>query len=147
MSVCSMTGFGRLLEELPEGRLSIEVRTLNARGREITVHAGGLAVPEAELRELASGRFSRGKIDVSLRLEPTADAGFDTVTGLIEGLRARIAGRDILLQETLLARLILALEGGPGSRRTPAPGPDRVLEAVARACQPSINQPPEQGKK
>ena len=134
MSACSMTGFGQLLEDLPEGRLSIEVRTLNARGREIAVHAGGAAVPEADLRELAAARFARGKIDVTLRLEPAGDAGFDAVTGLIVGLRARISGRDILLQEALLARLILALEGSPAGRRTPVPGPDRVREAVARAC-------------
>lgn len=145
MSACSMTGFGQHLEELPEGRLSVEVRTLNARGRELAVHAGGLSVPEAALRELAAARFTRGKIDLTVRLEPLEGAGTDAVTGLIEGLRARIAGRDILLQEALLARLILALEGGGGRRRGADPEPARILAAATAACERALEHRRQEG--
>lgn len=145
MSVCSMTGFGQHHEELPEGRLSVEVRTLNARGRELAVHTSGLALPEAALRELAAARFTRGKIDLTVRLEPREGAGTDAVTGLIEGLRERISGRDILLHEALLARLILALEGAGGRRRGADPDPDRVLAAATAACERALEHRRQEG--
>ncbi len=145
MAVCSMTGFGQHLEELPEGRLSVEVRTLNSRGRELAVHTGGLALPEAALREVACARFTRGKIDLTVRLEPREGAGTDAVTGLIEGLRAHISGRDILLHEALLARLILALEGAGGRRRGAEPDPDRVLAAATEACERALEHRRQEG--
>jgi uncharacterized protein (TIGR00255 family) len=145
MSVCSMTGFGQHLEELPEGRLSVEVRTLNARGRELAIHTGGLGVPEAALRELAAARFTRGKIDVTVRLEPREGAGTDAVTGLVDDLRAHIAGRDILLHEALLARLILAMEGAGGRRRGADPDPDRVLAAATAACERALEHRRQEG--
>lgn len=135
MAVFSMTGFGHQLEDFPEGRLSVEVRTLNARGREVGVHGSGLLVDEAACRELAAGRFARGKVDITLRFEPHDRARPDSVPDFIEELRTRISGRDILMQEALLARLIMAIEGSTGARRTPDLDPAAVLAAVSGACE------------
>jgi len=134
MSICSMTGFGQQFEDFPEGRLSVEIRTLNARGREIGVHASGLTVDEAACREAAAVRFARGKIDLQLRFEPQSRSSTDSVAAFIEELRTRITGRDILLQEALLARLILAVEGSTGQRRSQGLEPARLLAVVEAAC-------------
>ncbi len=131
-----MTGFGRHMADLPQGRLTAEVRTLNARGRELHVRVQGrLAVDENALRAELASHFGRGRIELSVSLvlaAPIASAP-DAAVALVEDLRARLSGRDILLNEVLLARLVLALER-TGETGSIAPDPEAVLAAVRSAC-------------
>ena len=115
MTLFSMTGFGRAEESLAQGRLVVEVRTLNLRGREINVYGNGMEIPEASCRELATKSFSRGRVDISLRMEGDTGSAESSEVRFLEDLKERIAHRDILLQEALLARLILTLQGPKGS--------------------------------
>jgi uncharacterized protein (TIGR00255 family) len=74
--IASMTGFGRAEFELEGAAFQVEVRTVNHRHRF-----------EAELRRRLSGRFARGKVEVSvsgrggaaletLRIDPEVAAGY-----------------------------------------------------------------------
>lgn len=71
----SMTGFGSAQASIPAGRVSVEVRSVNARFLEL-----GLRLPTAlqaldpEVRNLVRGRLKRGKVDMVVRFEPAAEA-------------------------------------------------------------------------
>lgn len=146
MAVMGMTGFGRHMAEVPQGRLTAEVRTLNARGREIFVRVQGrLAVDENALRAELASHFRRGRIELTLFLVPSGAAArnADGALAMVEDLRARLSGRDILLQEALLARLVLALERGEDA--SAAVADPELLSAVRAACLAALQARREEG--
>ena len=60
----SMTGFAAASAETPRGRLSVELRSVNARFLDLQFRiADELRVLEPTLRELVAARVSRGKLD------------------------------------------------------------------------------------
>lgn len=64
----SMTGFGRSETEVDGATLSVEVRSVNSRHRDIRVRMpSDLRGFESGLKELAAGHFERGQIEVSVR--------------------------------------------------------------------------------
>lgn len=66
----SMTGFGKAVCELPQKKVTIEIRSLNSRQLDLN-----LRVPsqyrdkESEMRQMISRSLERGKIDVSIYTE------------------------------------------------------------------------------
>jgi uncharacterized protein (TIGR00255 family) len=66
----SMTGFGKAVCELPQKKVTIEIRSLNSRQLDLN-----LRVPsqyrdkESEMRQMISRTLERGKIDVSIYTE------------------------------------------------------------------------------
>jgi uncharacterized protein (TIGR00255 family) len=70
----SMTGFGRGEGETSLGRVSIESRSVNHRYCDISIKLPRrLAVFESRIREIVRYEVSRGKIDVTLRLDATGE--------------------------------------------------------------------------
>lgn len=64
----SMTGFGRSETEIDGATLSVEVRSVNSRHRDIRVRMpNDLRGFESAVKELAGGHFERGQIEVSVR--------------------------------------------------------------------------------
>lgn len=71
-----MTGYAAASAESPRGRLSLELRSVNARFLDLQFRvAEELRALEPALRELVTARVSRGKIDCRLFLNPTGAAG------------------------------------------------------------------------
>jgi len=69
----SMTGFGRAEGTVTDKRLSVEVRSLNSKGFDLTLRTpGNYREKEAELRRLLGERVVRGKVDVVLSVETQA---------------------------------------------------------------------------
>jgi len=69
----SMTGFAAASAETPRGRLSVELRSVNARFLDLQFRiADELRALEPALRELVSGRISRGKLDCRVYLNEAA---------------------------------------------------------------------------
>src|SRR5262245_14149002 len=63
-----MTGFGRGEVAFGEGRLSVEVRTVNSRHLDVRVRSGReLAAFERTVRAGVAKHFVRGAVDVNLR--------------------------------------------------------------------------------
>jgi uncharacterized protein (TIGR00255 family) len=79
----SMTGYGRA-ESLSEGgKILLEIKSLNHRYLETSLRLSGVFSPfELEIKKKISARFSRGKIEVSIR----ADANFALGNGSGLGL-------------------------------------------------------------
>jgi uncharacterized protein (TIGR00255 family) len=69
----SMTGFASASAETPRGRLSVELRSVNARFLDLQFRiADELRALEPALRELVTGRISRGKLDCRVFLNEAA---------------------------------------------------------------------------
>jgi len=69
----SMTGYGKSEVSTPDGRLSVEVRSVNHRYGEINVKLPRqFLVLEGELRKRVAERFKRGKIDIFVQFESLA---------------------------------------------------------------------------
>jgi uncharacterized protein (TIGR00255 family) len=67
-AIQSMTGFGRGEAAFGEGRLAVEVRTVNSRHLDVRVRASReLAAFERTVRTGVARHFVRGAVDVSLR--------------------------------------------------------------------------------
>lgn len=66
----SMTGFGKATLELPEKTITVEIRSLNSKGADISLRlSSSLRNYELELRNEISKQLERGKIDLSVYIE------------------------------------------------------------------------------
>jgi uncharacterized protein (TIGR00255 family) len=66
----SMTGFGKASMELPEKTITVEIRSLNSKGADISLRlSSGLRNYELELRNELSRLVERGKVDMSVFIE------------------------------------------------------------------------------
>ncbi|MEJ2094028.1 MAG: hypothetical protein P8X93_02290, partial [Gammaproteobacteria bacterium] len=97
--ITSMTAFGRTEETGDAGHVIWEIKTVNHRYLEINLRfPDELRMLETAVRETISQRISRGKVDCSLRYEPTVteDNGLPVNESLVKGLldaTDQIAGR------------------------------------------------------
>jgi len=75
--IASMTGFGKGHAEGEIGRVSVEVRSVNGRYGDVTLHMPrSFAVLEPRIKELVLGSISRGRVDVSIDVQgQQADQG------------------------------------------------------------------------
>ena len=66
----SMTGYGKAEAELPEGKLTIEIRTINAKGADISIKSSLLPrEKDLSVRQRMAERLVRGTIDLFLTFE------------------------------------------------------------------------------
>jgi len=81
-----MTGYGKAEAMLEEGKLTIEIRTINGKNAEISIKSSLLPKDkDIQLRKILAERLQRGTIDVFLTWEPNA------------GTAARTVNRDLAL--------------------------------------------------
>lgn len=74
--ILSMTGFGKAVAQLPDKKITVEIKTLNSKQFDMSTR-----IPQAfrekdlELRNMAARRLERGKVDMVVYMETiTADA-------------------------------------------------------------------------
>lgn len=66
----SMTGFGKATLEINDKTITVEIRSLNSKGADISLRlSSGLRNYELELRNEISKQLERGKIDLSVQIE------------------------------------------------------------------------------
>ncbi len=66
----SMTGYGRMICELPNKKINIEIRSLNSRQLDINIKIPPIyKEKEVEIRNILSTRLDRGKIELSFNIE------------------------------------------------------------------------------
>lgn len=75
--IASMTGFGKGLAEGDVGRVGVEVRSVNGRYGDVTIHMPrSFAALEPRIKELVLASISRGRVDVSVDVQgQQADQG------------------------------------------------------------------------
>lgn len=68
----SMTGYGKAICELPDKKITIEIRTLNSKQLDLNTRIPSVyKEKELEMRSIISKELERGKIDVSFWVEDT----------------------------------------------------------------------------
>jgi uncharacterized protein (TIGR00255 family) len=76
----SMTGFGKAVCELPQKKITVEIRSLNSRSLDLNIRMPSVyREKETEVRSEISKSAERGKIDVSIFAEGTTEAGTGTI--------------------------------------------------------------------
>ncbi|MGO4820164.1 MULTISPECIES: YicC/YloC family endoribonuclease [unclassified Flavobacterium] len=70
----SMTGFGKATLQLPNKKITVEVKSLNSKGLDLNVRMPSLyREMELGLRTQIASRLERGKVDFSIFIESTAE--------------------------------------------------------------------------
>jgi uncharacterized protein (TIGR00255 family) len=76
----SMTGFGKSVCELPQKKVTIEIRSLNSKQLDLNVRMPSLyRDKESEVRSELSKFVERGKVDCSIFAEGISDTGLATI--------------------------------------------------------------------
>ena len=103
-----MTGYGRAEALLEEGKLTVEIRSVNGKNADISIKTSLLPKDrEMPLRKLLADRLQRGTIDLFLTWEPNAGSSARTVNRplaldyyrQIKELGAEIGAVDLNLQD------------------------------------------------
>ena len=69
-----MTGYGNAFAELPGKKLLIEIKSLNSKGLDLSIKLpGSFREKEMEVRTLLSQRLERGKVELYITSEKSAD--------------------------------------------------------------------------
>ncbi|MCR5575028.1 MAG: YicC family protein [Bacteroidaceae bacterium] len=74
--ILSMTGYGKVVVDLPEKKVNIEIKSLNSKAMDLSTRMASLyREKEMEVRNLIAKQLERGKVDFSLWIEKkdTAD--------------------------------------------------------------------------
>lgn len=75
-----MTGYGKAVCELPNKKVTIEIRSLNSRQLDLNFRVPSqYRDKESELRSLISKSLERGKIDFGIFLEASGENGSNTI--------------------------------------------------------------------
>ncbi|MEO5787967.1 YicC/YloC family endoribonuclease [Gelidibacter sp.] len=70
----SMTGYGKSVLQLPNKKISIEVKSLNSKNLDLNTRTPSLyREKELDIRKLIASKLERGKIDFSLYMEITGE--------------------------------------------------------------------------
>jgi uncharacterized protein (TIGR00255 family) len=76
----SMTGYGKAVVELPQKKVTIEVRSLNSRQLDLNLRTPMVyRDKESDIRSELSRLAERGKVDFSIFIEGTGEAGLATM--------------------------------------------------------------------
>ena len=76
--ILSMTGYGKAVVELPQKKVTVEIKTLNSKNLDLNVRVPSFyKEKELEIRSKLSKQLVRGKIDFSIFVETT---GSETTT-------------------------------------------------------------------
>jgi len=70
----SMTGYGKAFTQLPQKKVTIEIKTLNSKNLDLNVRVpSAYKEKELEVRSKLSKQLQRGKVDFSIFIEVTGD--------------------------------------------------------------------------
>jgi uncharacterized protein (TIGR00255 family) len=140
--VSSMTGFATVARELPQGTLTLELRSVNGRFLDLQFRiAEDLRAAEPQLRELALASLGRGKVDCRVSFAPSPLAR----TGVALGAEALARLRQ--LSEIVRAAIpeaqplrVAEVLNWPGVLGDDAGGAEALREAAVDAMRAAIEQ-------
>ncbi len=92
-----MTGYGSTQREIDGSLVSVECKSLNSRGLELTTRLPrSMADRDLELRTLLTRRLQRGKLSLTIELAPVAGAAAEVPTvRLLDAERLRAAYQEL----------------------------------------------------
>jgi len=138
----SMTGYATVTRELPQGLLQLELKTVNGRYLDMQFRlAEEFRWAEPQLRELAGGALSRGKLDCRLLFTsaPLARAGAVLDAGLLEHLARLSAEVRKAIPDAQPLRVSEVLHW-PGVAGEPAGAADDLREATLALMREALGE-------
>jgi len=115
-----MTGYGSTQGVTPFGRLTVELKSVNNRFLEFNPRPGPwFAHLEAAIRGEVRSRISRGKVDLSVRFDPSEEAApqarvnVSLLKRLVDQVGEAFPGRDVDPEALLGAPGVVASESDP----------------------------------
>ncbi|MGN0190862.1 MAG: YicC family protein [Candidatus Cryptobacteroides sp.] len=141
----SMTGYGKSILELENGRLTFEIKTVNGKNADISIKSQMLPKDkELIVRQYISQELHRGSIDLFITWQPNgsdSESGIDTGRMLeyfksIKGICSQVSGDEMQLFVELLPSLMRMPEVIPAQKRVEiinGENWDRTFEAVKEA--------------
>ena len=148
----SMTGFGSAQVSVAHARIRIEISSVNKRGLEIIVFAGGdLARLERQIREEVGETVNRGKVTVSLQMEsssPQNGKSLDLRKAASYAAQLKAAGRKLGVNASPSWSDLLGLPGVlVHSSATVSPSDERkILTGVRSALQKMVQSREREGQ-
>lgn len=80
----SMTGFGKASGNLDSKKVSVEIRSLNSKGLDLNLRVPGeYKELDALIRNLATEKLNRGKVDLSVNIESVGDSASVTINQVL----------------------------------------------------------------
>ncbi len=85
--ILSMTGFGRAVKQIPNKKLTIEIKTLNSKQLDLNVRVPSFyRAKELDIRSILAKSIQRGKVEFNLYAEVTgSDSPYTVNSQVIEG--------------------------------------------------------------
>lgn len=72
--ILSMTGFGKASKQLPNKKVTVEIKSLNSKGLDLNVRMPSMyREMELDLRNRIGQKLERGKVDISIYIEITGE--------------------------------------------------------------------------
>ena len=113
--IYSMTGFGKAIVELPQRKITVEIKSLNSKQLDLSMRVPQIyKALEMDIGSEIAQRLERGKVDFSIQIEnkasgdSSAQINTDIIKKYYEQLKAATTALQILEQTDWLAtRLIL----------------------------------------
>jgi len=107
-----MTGFGRAESNLPDKKITVEIKSLNSKQADINARMPLIyREKELEIRQMVSSRLERGKIDISINIdmireEPSSEINKPLVISYYNQLKEiadelQLESSDVLLSSVL----------------------------------------------
>lgn len=138
----SMTGYASASADSPQGRLSLELRSVNSRFLDVQLRvAEELRALEPLLRELIATRISRGKVDCRLFLNESPDAA--AAQGLNPDALARLkllSGQAAKAFPDAAPLYIADILRWPGVISQPLPDDDKLRTTVQKLCDSALTE-------
>lgn len=137
-----MTGFGRATVEMPDRKITVEIKSLNSKQLDVSMRVPAIyREKELELRNRIAARLERGKVDVSAYRESTgADEGAKINIALMAGYKNQIKEmrRELGLPEPQdWYSLLLRMPEATHTDAVPALADDEAL-ALARVTDSAV---------
>jgi len=138
----SMTGYAAASAESPRGRLSLELRSVNARFLDLQFRvAEELRALEPMLRELIVARVSRGKLDCRLFLNESGNSATPQRLNLEALARLKALGEEARKAFAEAAPLRVAdILRWPGVISEPPADEERNREAARKLCGAALEE-------
>lgn len=141
--IYSMTGFGKAIVELPQRKITVEIKSLNSKQLDLSMRVPQIyKALEMDIRSEIAQRLERGKVDFSIQIEnkasgeSSAQINIDIVRNYYEQLKAATTALQIPEPADWLPTLLRLPDA---LKSETAEASDDENEAVKRAVNEAID--------
>ncbi len=153
--ILSMTGFGKAVVEIPNKKITVEIKSLNSKQLDLSARIPALyREKELELRNRIAGRLERGKVDLTIYVETVHDEATAKINiPMLAAYKAQVEAMSRELSIPLPNDWYSVLLRFPDTMKNDAPGTiseaegEALIRAVDEAVEGLIQFREQEGKR